>query len=199
MPEQQRTATNRLADVIQVVLFARQTGVLLVERGAGTTFEEGKIIFVDGQVVQASAQGGRSGLAAFNWLNSWTTCWFMFIPTIASALAPSASTLPVAPSQSSSPTAGPPPSPRMLPPAGMNGNTGKMSVKPLPGTPVRIHPVNEVMPHLDRMDLSRMHRRLFLLIDGHRDPSELARLTGQRIEDIYRWLDDLERVGLIQQ
>ncbi len=59
MPPQRETATDRLADVIEVAQLGQKTGLLTVERGNGITLEEGSITFVDGQVTEASAGGVR--------------------------------------------------------------------------------------------------------------------------------------------
>lgn len=52
---------------------------------------------------------------------------------------------------------------------------------------------------IEHMGLSRIHRRLFLLIDGGRTVKELIRLMAHEPEDVQRLLQDLERAGVIQQ
>jgi hypothetical protein len=84
MPQQRDTATDRLLNVIQVIQLGRKSGLLSVERGKGMQFEEGMIMFVNGQATQASV-GQRTGLEAFNWLSTWNACLFSFIPSSTTA------------------------------------------------------------------------------------------------------------------
>ncbi len=79
MPQQRETVTDRLANVIEVIQLGRKTGQLSVERGAGNTYEEGYISFLNGQIIQA-VTGWRRGQEALNWLSDWGTCRFTFIP-----------------------------------------------------------------------------------------------------------------------
>ena len=175
------TATDRLADIIQVVQLARKSGLLTVERGdADSTFEEGSITFVDGRVTDARA-GQMSGGTAYNWLCSWGSCRFAFIPSNPSkVLQPITEPL-------------------------THHSTGKL-VKPDQGqysstgpVPYRVRDADEVLLYFDRLGLSRTHRRLFLLINGQRNTTELVQLMGRRPEEVHKLLSDLERAGLIQE
>lgn len=71
------TATDRLANVIEVVELGQRTGLLAVERGSGSVLEEGELYFVSGRVIYASLAGlrGREALAA---LSRWGPCRFAF-------------------------------------------------------------------------------------------------------------------------
>lgn len=71
------TATDRLANVIEVVELGQRTGLLAVERGSGSVLEEGALYFVTGRVIYASLAGlrGREALAA---LSRWGPCRFCF-------------------------------------------------------------------------------------------------------------------------
>jgi hypothetical protein len=71
------TATDRLSNVIEVVQMGRRSGMLSVERGAGSIFEVGEIYFVSGSPIYASLSGlrGREALAA---LAHWGPCRFAF-------------------------------------------------------------------------------------------------------------------------
>jgi hypothetical protein len=51
---------------------------------------------------------------------------------------------------------------------------------------------------LDRFRLSRVHRHVFLLLDGKRTTRDLVRLTGHHLNDVERLLGDLERTGLVR-
>src|SRR5260370_8249834 len=82
MPQQPATSTDRLANVIEVIQLGRKTGILTTERNAGTMLEQGMIIFVKGQVTQASA-GQYTGFSAFSVLKTWGACRFAFTPSAA--------------------------------------------------------------------------------------------------------------------
>lgn len=71
------TATDRLANVIEVVELGQRTGLLSVERGSGSVLEEGGMYFISGRVIYASLAGlrGREALAA---LSRWGPCRFAF-------------------------------------------------------------------------------------------------------------------------
>ncbi len=182
------TTTDRLADIIQVLRLAHKTGVLTVERGeVGTdTYEEGTMHFVDGQVIEAHT-GYRNGIDAFNWLSTWRTCRFAFIPS--------------QPSNNPSPytlQAYRPATPGLRPSG--NGHHQSPST-PAAATPRRLRHPDQVLSHFEHMGLSRTHRHLFLLIDGKRTTTELIRLMQHRSgpDEVHALLADLERAGLIQQ
>ena len=184
---QRGTAADRLADIIQVIRLARRTGQLIAERGVDfTTLEEGTIMFVDGQVMEARA-GYRNGLDAFNWLNSWQSCRFTFVPSAPPATLPGIST-PQRQTPYRSTTAPLPPTNGHLPPQTTDS------------IPRRLRHPNEALPYFERLGLTRTHRHLFLLIDGQRTTTELLRLMQHRsgADEVYTLLTDLERAGLIQ-
>lgn len=77
---QQRPATtDYLARVIQMLQLGKRTGILAVERGEHATFEEGVLVFVNGQITEAKV-GLRFGRNALNWLSMWGLCRFIFTP-----------------------------------------------------------------------------------------------------------------------
>ena len=51
---------------------------------------------------------------------------------------------------------------------------------------------------LDTARLTRIHRQVVYLIDGKRRVADLARLTQRKPEEVYKLLQDLERIHLIQ-
>jgi hypothetical protein len=71
------TATDQLANVIEVVQLGRRTGLLSVERGSGSVLEEGEIYFVAGRAIYASLAGLR-GREALTTLSRWGPCRFTF-------------------------------------------------------------------------------------------------------------------------
>jgi hypothetical protein len=209
MSQQQETATDRLVKVIQTVQIGRRTGVLAARRGEGVTLEEGAISFVNGQVTEARA-GRRSGSEALNWLSAWSHCRYTFTPSAASESAlPAAGTFdiaeqdtidtaPLANTSSRVPLPGRQTSP--LPPA--DGDA------PRPGAPdtaayasivpYRTRQIDAGLRIMEGVGLSRSHRHLFLLIDGHRSTAELIRLMGRGEQEINGLLQDLERATIIR-
>jgi len=198
MAEQRETTTERLVDAINVVLFARQTGVLAIKRGYGNMQEEGTITFVNGQIVRV-AVSQLQGVEALNWLSTWGLCRINFTPTTFLE-ASSTYLLPAGPSTDPSLTT----PPTQFSPQTNRHNNGQNEQNvhsdfPVPlGIPYRLQEGREALQHLERMNLSRTHRRLFLLADGRRTAGDLAHLMSKPVEEVYRLLADLERVGLIQ-
>ncbi len=76
MAKSRVTATNRLANIIEVVELGRRTGLLSAERDANG-LEEGEIYFVSGHPVYA-ALGSLTGRDALNVLVRWGECRFAF-------------------------------------------------------------------------------------------------------------------------
>ena len=179
--QQRETATDRLADVIQVIQLGRRTGTLTVERGQGPTFEEGMITFANGQVTQASV-GSRRGQEALRVLHTWRNCLFAFITPSANSFAPLQA-------------------PASHPNPQQNGRGNGRFAPPAPrgDVPHRTKPIEEVLQVMDMMGFSRVHRRLLLLIDGQRSVPELIRLVGRDSEEVLQQLSELERAGFIHQ
>jgi hypothetical protein len=178
--DQRGAVTDQLADVIRIAQLVHKTGILIVERDGGSAgLEEGKITFVEGRVTEATA-GRMSGQTAFNWLSTWGTCRFVFVPFSST------------------------PSPSALLRSTMDGlprTTERLSstTAPIGSAPSRVRDVNEVLPRFGVLGLTRAHRQLFLLIDGRRSVSDLVRLSARGAEEVRKLLDDLEQAGLIQQ
>jgi hypothetical protein len=177
------TVTNKLADVLQVLQLARRTGKLEVERaGAGNVIEQGMITLHNGQITDAIF-GPYKGGAALDLLSKWSTCYFTFHV--------SATTENVAPLNT--------PQPRAPITNGLRRDptTGPLT-GPLPDVPYRIYSIEDALPQFANKGLTRIHRQLFLLIDGQRAVQELARLTGRSPAEIETLLADLERAGFIR-
>jgi len=179
------TATKKLTDVIQMLQMASKTGTLLVNRdGKSNTIEQGALSLQHGQIIDASL-GPYRGAEALRRLQEWQSCYFVF----------------QAPSQQGS---GPLPSLQMSPAApnlSAGHNSGPTPAYSIPGggnVPLRMREIDNILPYFNRLGLSRMHRQLFLLIDGHRTVPELIRLMGHRTDEIHTLLNDLERAGLVR-
>jgi len=178
--QQRETTTNRLADIIQVIKIGHRTGTLTVERSENVVLEEGMIVFVHGQMTQAVI-GSLTGVEAFKWLSQWGPCRFRFITS---------------PPTSSNetyhlPTTSPPNDRE-------RGGIAEASVlsSSLSG---RTQQVESILSRMEYAGLSRVHRHLFLLIDGRRTVEDFARLMGRKREEVQKLLNDLERADFIQQ
>src|SRR5437899_3071292 len=82
---------------------------------------------------------------------------------------------------------------------GMNSAWDMQSSPAAGAVPYPIRPYDEALVWIERMGLSRAHRRLFLLIDGYRILPELVRLMGRREDEVNALLRDLEGADLIRQ
>ena len=228
MPQQRDTATDRLLNVIQVIQLGRKSGLLSVERGQGIQFEEGMIMFVNGQATQASA-GQRTGLEAFNWLSTWNACLFSFIPSSTTASG-ALSTTPAIPNTPSSTFTDP--DSYLHAQQGTNGRlraqqstNGRLQAQQpalhrqtefpqIAGDrernrsiqtsgsdstgPNRTRRLEDGLRLIEQAGFTRAHRRLFLLIDGSRSTAELVRLMGREQHEVRILLNQLEEAGLIQ-
>jgi Domain of unknown function (DUF4388) len=163
---------DKLSDVIHMLQLTRKTGQLSVEhvRG-GNVAEQGTIFFVNGQITQAST-GTYQGASALEKLQAWEGCHFAFCP---GASQPSSQEV----SQKN------------------NGTPQEPPAVPIP--PYRLQGIDKVLPRFSRMGLSRVHWHLFLLVDGHRSVSQLARLLGHSMQETNTLLLDLERAHFIQR
>ena len=194
---QPATSTDRLANVIQVIQLGRKTGALTVERASSSGLEHGVIFFVNGQVARASVNE-LEGTLAFNRLNTWSACRFTFTPSTSSA-----TTVKLPAMQ-----------PGQIADARMNGNAASDAMArpgtettrasqshsaPGVGIPRQHRGLEEALSLIERATLSRAHKRLYLLIDGYRSSTELARLMGRSQSDIDTLLQDLERAGVISR
>lgn len=70
---------------------------------------------------------------------------------------------------------------------------------PQPQAPHRLWQGQDALTFLDRARASRLHRHVFLLLDGQRTIADLVRITGHSFEEVSRLLNDLERMGIIKQ
>jgi len=205
MAPQKETITNSLANVIQVIQLGWKSGVLIVERGEGATFEEGMITFVNGQAVEALT-AFFNGQDALRWLGSWGTCRYAFIPTqtseIPSIPAPVSTPafeqgmtdtkthprIPISPLRESAARR-----------QASNGRTGQVnSLMPASTVPHLVKSIEESLHHVEPLRLSRQHRRLLLLVDGQRNIADMVRLIGRTQYEIQQLLVDLEQAEIIR-
>ena len=209
MPQQPTTSTDRLANVIQVIQLGRKTGILSVERSNDISVERGTVYFVNGLMTKSNAHE-LSGLAAFQWLNSWGSCRFTFTPSdspVTTRKLPSLrpSQFPAPEHESildTDPTLKIQAQTKASSGAGTENNQNRhkdLSLQKGTGRiPKQMLSPEEAVQHIDRLKLSRVHRRLFLLIDGHRNTADLARLMGRRQYEVVAMLQDLERADVVK-
>lgn len=207
MPQQRETTTNNLADIIQLIQIAHRSGTLTVERGEGATFEEGTIIFTNGQITGAQI-GPYTGATAMNRLSTWTACRFAFLITGELLLQPDSHSFNGLSNIDHSSASFPPIQPKGMtppPPSATNPGMQRLPQPHIAQTPAALQkpyrvPTNgNVLSYMDQVGLTREHRRLYMLIDGHRTTHELFALMGRNPEKVLELLRDLERSGLIIQ
>ncbi len=192
MQPQRQTMTNRLADVIHIVQFGNKSGVLTAERGDGVTREEGYITFVAGRVVEARV-GQQSGLAAFNYLTTWQACLFTLVNHNGNGVARAQLPAPKGTMPESTPVTR---TPVVYNPSIQNNRNGT-GARPYP--PQRLQRGEETILYPEQRQLSRVHRRLLMLIDGQRGLDDLARLLGRSRDEVQELLNNLVREGFIRQ
>jgi hypothetical protein len=207
MRSQRETMTDSLADIINIIHLGGKSGTLTVERGEPITVEEGFIVFVDGRVTEANV-GQQQGLIAFNHLNTWRKCRFSFIDYDMRDVSTSSQAVRNSLVQSNTPLITPATPPVASVPYGVTPipsqrNSGDLDYAAGPVEyamgPVRLQAGEVALRYPERVQISRLQRRLLLLINGQRSLSELARLMVKSPDEIKMLLNDLERAGFIQQ
>jgi hypothetical protein len=190
MAQQREATTERLVGVIASIKLARRSGQLRVRRGEGLTSEEGILIFAMGQVTQANV-GRRNGADALNWLSTWGQARYIFLA------ATSAEEVSI--EFSTPPSATPERNTGVLV-ARVNTDELETEQPEEAGyeAPHARMELGEATTHIEGANLSRAHRRLYLLIDGHRSVYELAPLLGKKAEEVRSMLHDLESLRVIQ-
>lgn len=188
MTERRGTATNLLSTVIDALQLGKKTGVLTVERGAGKTFEEGTMVFLNGQIINAHL-GPYQGKEATARLFTWQACRFLFTSTEAEATSPQA--------ESPLPPAGVPEAGSTAYPLSPDEQMDRLHSHPFHTTDT-LESLETTLLRLNRQGFTRTHRRLFLLIDGNRSIAELADLLRRTPQEVLFLLSDLEQAGFIQ-
>jgi hypothetical protein len=180
MLDGQNVVVDHLVKIIQAIQIGRTTGSLMATRGEGASYELGTLVFLSGRVVQARV-GRREGREAFNWLSTWGRCRYTFVLSITSESA----------------TEG-------LPGGDADQfvqEEGKASLGesgPLGETvPYRSKPLGYGLQILSEKSLSRMHRHVFLLVNGARRVEDLMRLLKLNEYEVLTLLYDLQDTGII--
>jgi Domain of unknown function (DUF4388) len=209
MSQRRGTTTDNLLNIIQVIQLGRKTGILTTERGEGVTQEDGKLVFVQGQIIEADS-GYLVGQQAVNWLKTWGACRFLFVPSTNNNTTNSQEKAqsPVPYSRTAgeisssfyilSPTEGEVLRSRDTQP--LSYTTDSLpAIRSYSAMPQRIQRNDIGIEIINRKKLSRTHLRLFLLVDGQRNILELARLIGKKPDEVQKLLIDLETNGIIQR
>ena len=197
---QRDTTTDRLAKIIQVLQMGKKTGTLSVERGVGRSYEEGVISFVQGRVVEAKTHY-LQGMAALMMLESWGVCRYAFIVQESGG----ESQMPQA-SQGPFPSSRQPPDtiqqpgnmPLALPSQSQERANHTDGSLPYTTIPMQVMSFAVATQVLANAGLSRLHLRVFLLINGQRTLSELALLVGRSPHELIIMLKELEQIGAIR-
>jgi hypothetical protein len=217
MVQQQEMMADRLVHIISSIQRGRSSGVLTAKRGEGIFLEEGTIAFTNGQVSNANV-GRRRGSEALNWLSTWESCRFIFVPTEARVQV-SQPSLPAKSIATSPPALGPPdhmPKTRLsaqqtsglsspekqdglqvVSERASNGEKGQLDT-PASVAPFPTQQLDAAQRLIEQHGLSRVHKQLFYLVDGRRSIVDLVRLTGKRGSEIYKLLGELERAHVIR-
>ena len=216
----QNVAVDRLVKIIQDIRFEKMTGSLVVTRGKGISYELGTLVFLNGQVVQGRV-GRREGREALNCLLTWGKCWYTFVLSIMSDTdqrskrqvsnkeAREQSRIPhvrlVPMGQAQRLHAGRDESATGSWSGGEQQQRIQKESRTLLGGARR---VNETVPYISRpledglrvlaeKGLSRMHRRVFLLVNGSRRVEDLMRLLKLNEHEMLSLLYDLRDRGII--
>ncbi len=203
MSQRRGITTDQFINVLQVIQLGRKTGRLFVERGEGMQREEGEILFDCGHAVNAYS-GQLTGEAALTRLKTWGVCRFVFMNTIMERKTAPLPEIRSSPSTTIDHFLLQDTNPRPSAPGSYQSGEWSAMTGPIPpttaaGGPYRLYHTEEGVQIIMQANMSRLHRHLFLLLDGQRTPTELARLLGRRSEDVQQLLLDLEWIGVIQR
>ncbi len=196
MPPQRGTETSQLANVIEVIQLGRKTGVLTVERGTDSSLEMGEITFDNGHVTQARSNWNVQGQQALLWFGSWGACRFTFVPTQETARTTqplsTVSQHEFAQKKQNTQPQHVPSDVLQVPIPSVRTDAELLAV------PQRLQQLENALQVIAQARLSRTHRQLFLLVDGHRSAAELLRLIGRRPDEGLSLLRDLAHIGVIR-
>lgn len=211
MSQSQEVIAERLIAVIQRIQQGRMSGILTARRGDGVTAEEGNVDFAKGQI-RLVRVGRRSGPDALNWLSTWNNCYCSFSSSthadVESFLriffsADGNRSTPVPeqiltprpierPQRQTGPVSTPPPRGNTPPEQSFAADSLAYLV------PQQAYTPQETLRFLDSQRLTRTHRHLLLLINGHRSIAELIRIMKRPESEVIHLLRDLEQATIIR-
>ncbi len=216
-------AAESLADVLELLRRRRQSGLLSVERYVEGRMEEGELYFREGQITYARA-GQLAGQEALSAMSRWRQVFFTFLPNepqpqrnISTPAAPPRSMAVAARPVEQVPGFPPVNEPGLRPVPSPAMPQVRTNAAPLERNNVNTAPLQEpagvdtITPGFEwiiprrlareqdvlSMPLTRPQRSLYMLIDGRRSVSDLARCTRKSMQEIERLLSELQQRGLI--
>lgn len=226
MAKGRTTPAESMREILDMALRRRQRGLLSIESQQGNILEEGDIYIENGQITYARTNQ-LMGQAALQAILSWRGVHFAFAaneypeyvttgrPDAASLIATKAQTremspnLPALAGQESPLSMTPPSIPQLSvrrttqPIAHDSMNTG--SLPEIRGSDIMSPGAEWIIPHrVDKeqnvlsLPLTRPQRSIYMLIDGHRSISDLARCTRKTMQEIERLVSELQERGLIR-
>jgi len=216
----QNIAIDHLVKIIQTIRIEKTTGSLVATRGEGTTYELGTLVFLNGQMVQGKV-GRREGWEALNWLLTWGKCRYTLVPSIT----PDTDRRPKRqfPKRETREQSGIP-HVRLVPlgrAQRLHVDREERATENLPGrkpdqltpekgkvSPGKSKQANEAVPYrskslayglqvLSEKGLSRIHKHVFLLVNGSRRAGDLMQLLKLNERELLSLLYDLHKTGII--
>lgn len=170
-------SAENLSDVLELIRKRQQSGTLSVEHYRGGILEEGELYFHDGQITYAQT-GQLSNQVALDSLLRWRQVLFSFQGNARPTQSANAST-----EASRSDLANAP-------------NVAPSNINP-PGVewiiPNRLNTGQDVLS----LPLTRTQRSVYLLVDGQRSLSDLARCTRKSLQEVEQLLLELQQRGLV--
>jgi hypothetical protein len=163
---------DQLVKVIESIQIGRKTGSLVATRGEGASYEAGTVVFVNGRVVQAKV-GRRSDREALNWLSTWSRCRYNFV-------LPTGTEVTTVPKEMA-----------------WEGQTTTGNLTTNAAVPKRSKPLGHGLRVLSENKMSRMHRHVFLLVDGIYKITDLMRMLALDEYQVQALLYDLADLGII--
>jgi hypothetical protein len=198
------TTIDSLAEIIQTLSSGGMSGRLLARRERDMRLEEGEILFTKGKIVDAKA-AYRVGIEALDWMRTWQDCAFSFRPSKESqhiSILPPTAPNDVANAKSTTGFNQVSPVKKPLGVRRQKSDTSSLvAVQPetlLPeAVPYRTQADDKALQLLKKGACSRIHRHIFLLVDGHRSVSDLMRLIGRDKDEVVKLLRYLEKLDII--
>jgi hypothetical protein len=196
-------AAESVADLLDVARTHQRDGMLRIEHSQGGRLEEGEIYLLTGQPIYARA-GRLLGADALNYLLSWRSIRFAFVPDVPR---PVANIFSPFSRQSSVTTPLGPHTPWQLPITdGLRWNGQEQRKAQEPPLPARASTpgIEELIPlkhgperDIFSLGLTRRQRLIYFMIDGQRTVGEIARTTNKTVLEVEIIVDELQQQGLI--
>lgn len=207
MAKGRTTPAEHIQEILDLALYRRQRGRFSIESQQGTILEEGEIAIENRQITSART-GQFVGQAALQAILSWRGVYVAFTPNdypepvhAAGSETPSP---PALPTQESSFPVTPPDIPQFSDRRTAHDDANTIPLPEVGGLEAATPGVEWIIPcRLDQeqdvllLPLTRPQRSTYLLIDGHRSVSDLARCTRKTMQEIESLVSELQKRGLI--